>query len=140
MIIKDDGIKIIDVIPANGGSRVELTDLKVFIAIIQEGSITRAAEKLDYVQSNISMRVRKMELELGVQLFHRTPKGVVPIEKGLVFSQYASDILHKVEEAIMSIQEPEYPSGPLTIGVVETIASTPSFISALSDFQKNTLK
>ncbi|SCW66003.1 DNA-binding transcriptional regulator, LysR family [Paenibacillus tianmuensis] len=115
---------------------MELTDLKVFMAIIQEGSITRAAEKLQYVQSNITMRVRKMELELGVQLFHRTSKGVLPTEKGLVFSQYASDILFKLEEAIVSIQEPEYPSGPLTIGVVETIASTAPFIRALSDFQK----
>ncbi|MDQ0061642.1 LysR family transcriptional regulator [Paenibacillus harenae] len=115
---------------------MELTDLKILMAIIQEGSITRAAEKLDYVQSNITMRVRKMELELGVRLFHRTPKGVLPTEKGLVFSQYASDILNKVEEAIMFVQEPEYPSGPLTIGVVETVASTPPFIRALSDFQK----
>ncbi|AFH62901.1 LysR family transcriptional regulator [Paenibacillus caseinilyticus] len=115
---------------------MELTDLKIFMAIIQEGSITRAAERLEYVQSNITMRIRKMESELGVQLFHRTPKGVLPTEKGRIFSQYASDILLKVEEAIMSVQEPEYPSGPLTIGVVETVASTPPFIRALSDFQK----
>ncbi|WP_028608628.1 LysR family transcriptional regulator [Paenibacillus harenae] len=115
---------------------MELTDLKIFMAIIQEGSITRAAEKLEYVQSNITMRVRKMESELGVQLFHRTPKGVLPTEKGRVFSQYAADILLKVEEVIMSIQEPEYPSGPLAIGVVETVASTAPFIRALSDFQK----
>jgi LysR family transcriptional regulator, cell division regulator len=136
MINKDDCIKNIDTSPTNGDYRMELTDLKVFMAIMKEGSITRAAEKLDYVQSNITMRVRKMEMELGVQLFHRTPKGVLPTEKGRIFSQYASDILLKVEEAIMSVQEPEYPSGPLKIGVVETIASTPSFIGALSDFQK----
>lgn len=74
---------------------MELSDLKIIMAIIQEGSITRAAKKLDYVQSNLTMRVRKMETELGVQLFHRTPKGVLPTEKGLVFSQYAADILFK---------------------------------------------
>ncbi|GAA0852520.1 LysR family transcriptional regulator [Bifidobacterium pullorum subsp. gallinarum] len=114
---------------------MELSDLKIFMAIIQEGSITRAAKKLDYVQSNLTMRVRKMETELGVQLFHRTPKGVLPTEKGLVFSQYAADILFKYEEAVTAIQESEHPSGPLAIGVVETVASTPPFIRALSDFQ-----
>ncbi|WP_308639596.1 LysR substrate-binding domain-containing protein [Paenibacillus silvisoli] len=44
-------------------------------------------------------------------------------------------LLHRVEEAIKSVQEPDFPSGPLTIDVVETVASTPSFIRALSDFQ-----
>lgn len=115
---------------------MELTDLKVFLAIIEEGSITRAAEKLDYVQSNITTRVRKLESELGAQLFHRNPKGVKPTEKGLVFREYAADILNMAEEAIMAVKEPEYPCGPLAIGVVETVASSSPFIRALSDFQK----
>ncbi|WP_248929244.1 LysR family transcriptional regulator [Paenibacillus hamazuiensis] len=114
---------------------MELIDLKVFVAIMQEGSITRAAEKLDYVQSNITTRVRKLEEELGVQLFHRSSKGVAPTEKGLVFGKYASDILLMVGEAEMAVKEPDHPSGPLTIGVVETMASTPAFIRALSEFQ-----
>ncbi|GAA0852673.1 LysR family transcriptional regulator [Paenibacillus glucanolyticus] len=114
---------------------MELSDLKIFLAIMQEGSITRAAKKMDYVQSNLTLRVRKMEMEMGVQLFHRTPKGVLPTEKGLVFSQYAADILSKYEEAVTAIQESEHPSGPLAIGVVETVASTPPFIRALSNFQ-----
>ncbi len=114
---------------------MELTDLKVFVAIMEEGSITRAAEKLDYVQSNITSRVRKLELELGTQLFHRTPKGVVPTEKGLVFHEYALDILQKVEEVISAVKEPDYPCGPLAIGVVETVASSGPFIHALSEFQ-----
>lgn len=114
---------------------MDLTDLKVFMTIMEEGSITRAAEKLDYVQSNITTRVRKLETELGTRLFHRNPKGVVPTEKGLVFHKYAADILLMVKEAIDVIQEPEYPSGPLAIGVVETVANSRAFIRALTEFQ-----
>ncbi|GIO57438.1 LysR family transcriptional regulator [Paenibacillus cineris] len=114
---------------------MELTDLKVFMAIVKEGSITRAAEKLGYVQSNLTTRVRKLESELGAQLFLRTPKGVVLAEKGLVLYQYATDILMLAEEAAKAVKEPDYPCGPLSIGVVETIASTAPFIQALSEFQ-----
>lgn len=114
---------------------MELTDLKVFQTIVEEGSITRAAERLGYVQSNITTRIRKLESELGVQLFHRGPKGVQLTEKGLIFHDYVKDILQKADEAVMAVQEPDYPSGPLAIGVVETIASSRLFIRALSDFQ-----
>ncbi|MCR2804013.1 LysR family transcriptional regulator [Paenibacillus soyae] len=109
--------------------------MRVMLAIMKEGNITRAAEKLGYVQSNITTRVRKLEQELGVQLFHRNTKGVVPTEKGLLFSQYASKILHMVEDAALAVKEPDQPCGPLAIGVVETIASSAAFIRALSDFQ-----
>ncbi len=61
---------------------MELSDLKVFQAIAEEGSISRAAEKLDYVQSNVTMRLRRLEEELGVLLFYRKPKGVQLTEKG----------------------------------------------------------
>jgi DNA-binding transcriptional LysR family regulator len=102
---------------------------------MKEGSLSRAAEKLDYVQSNVTMRIRKMESELGVQLFHRHPKGVTPTEKGLILAKYASDILHLADEAVTAVREPDYPCGPLAIGVVETVASSGPFMHALSEFQ-----
>ncbi|WP_163853089.1 LysR family transcriptional regulator [Paenibacillus elgii] len=115
---------------------MELTDLRMVLAIMKEGSITGAAKKLDYVQSNVTARIRKLEAELGTQLFHRSLKGVVPTEKGLLFCQYASDILNMVEEAAVAVKEPDHPCGPLRIGVVETIASSAFFIHALSEFQR----
>lgn len=116
---------------------MEFMDLKVIMTIIEEGSITRAAKKLDYVQSNVTTRIRKLEAELGTELFHRNPKGVTPTEKGLILGKYAADIMLKVEEAKMAVKEPDYPCGQLTIGVVETIASSSYFIRALSEFKKS---
>jgi DNA-binding transcriptional LysR family regulator len=135
MIVIDIYIKKNDV--PSEGVLMELTDLKVVMAIMEEGSISRAAQRLDYVQSNVTARVRKLESELGIQLFNRHPKGVTPTEKGLAFSKYALDIIRMAEEAVVAVREPDYPSGPLAIGIVETFASSDPFIKALSEFQRH---
>ena len=50
---------------------MELSDLNVFRTVVQAGGITRAAEKLNRVQSNITTRIRQLEEQLGVALFIR---------------------------------------------------------------------
>lgn len=113
---------------------MELTDLKVFLTVAEEGNITGAAERMDYVQSNVTARIRKLESELGVPLFHRHPKGVTLTDKGIVFRDYASSIVHMSDEAVRAVQETPYPSGPLCIGVVDTL-NCGSLMRALSSFQ-----
>ncbi|PTM59296.1 DNA-binding transcriptional LysR family regulator [Desmospora activa DSM 45169] len=113
---------------------VELTDLKIFVTIAEEESITRAAERLQYVQSNVTTKLRKLERELGVPLFIRHSKGVVLTEKGVVFLQYARNILNLAQEAQQAVGETSYPSGPLAIGVVETVTCG-GFIDAIAEFQ-----
>lgn len=113
---------------------MELTDLKIFLTVSEEGSVSAAARKLDYVQSNVTARMRKLESELGVPLFHRHPKGVTLSDKGVVFREYAMKILQLSEDALMAVRETDEPSGRLTIGVVETVASE-ALLHVLSDFQ-----
>ncbi|OIB01537.1 transcriptional regulator [Paenibacillus sp. LC231] len=115
---------------------MDLTDLKTIAVIVEEGSVSGAAEKMGYVQSNVTARIRKLESELGVPLFDRHPKGVTPTERGLVLYRYAKEILDMAEEAVAAVKEPPYPCGPLVIGVVETMATSPSFIQSLSHFQR----
>ncbi|WP_245596797.1 LysR family transcriptional regulator [Shimazuella kribbensis] len=117
------------------GISLELMDLKVIKTIVEEGSISRAASKLDYVQSNITARVQKLESELGVPLFNRHPKGVTPTDKGRLLSEYASEILRLTQEAVKEVKEPDYPSGELIVGIVETVAASNMFIRSLSHFQ-----
>ncbi|WP_258168297.1 LysR family transcriptional regulator [Paenibacillus sp. AR247] len=81
---------------------MELSDLKVFLAIAEERNISRAAERLGYVQSNVTARIRKLEEELGLPLFYRHPKGVTLTDKGVTFSEYAKNILNLSEEAVQS--------------------------------------
>ena len=53
---------------------MDLVDLKIFRAVVNEGGVTRAAERLHRVQSNITTRVRQLEEDLGVALFIREGK------------------------------------------------------------------
>jgi len=114
---------------------VELRDLRVFQAIAEEGSISRAADRLGYVQSNVTARLRRLEEELGVLLFHREPKGVRITEKGMLFRQYADSILRMAEESVRVLKDDGTPSGILRIGVVESVTCG-NFIRLISRYQR----
>lgn len=129
---------IINDIPINKNDEegiMELTDLKIFLTVADEGNFSKGAEKLGYVQSNVTNRIKKLESELGVTLFNRHPKGVSLTERGLIFYEHAASINKRAEEAISAVQEAENFGGKLAIGVVETLASN-KFMNILSDFQK----
>src|SRR6266705_7113825 len=53
---------------------MDLSDLHIFRSVVEAGGVTRAAEKLNRVQSNVTTRVRQLERELGVELFVREGK------------------------------------------------------------------
>ena len=53
---------------------MELSDLNIFRTVVESGGITRAAEKLNRVQSNVTTRISQLEADLGVKLFIREGK------------------------------------------------------------------
>ena len=55
---------------------MELSDLEIFRSVALEGGVSRAAERLHRVQSNISTRIRQLEDRLGVRLFLRQSRGL----------------------------------------------------------------
>ena len=57
---------------------MDSTDLAFVVAVVEEGGVTAAARRLNCVQSNVTARIRALEAELGVALFHRTGRGVQP--------------------------------------------------------------
>lgn len=61
---------------------MELRQLEYFVAVVEAGSFTRAAEKLHMSQPPLSVAIHKLERELGVQLLERTPRGVSPTAAG----------------------------------------------------------
>lgn len=61
---------------------MEMRQLKIFCAVAEHGSFTAAAEKVHTVQSNVTMRVKELETELGQSLFIRQKSGVVLTSAG----------------------------------------------------------
>ncbi len=97
--------------------------LRIFDAVAGAGSISRAAEDLNYVQSNVSGRILQLEDELGVALFHRKSRGVALTPAGRVLQDYAGRVLHLVDEARKAVQDSADCGGRLAIGTLETTAA-----------------
>ena len=72
---------------------MNLTHLKYIVEVERLGSITKAAAALYMGQPNLSKAIKEIEREVGIPIFKRSAKGVVPTEKGKEFLQYAKAIL-----------------------------------------------
>ncbi len=56
--------------------------LKIFVAVAKKNSISLGAKKLKFTQTNVSLRIKQLEKNLGFDLFHRIPKGVLLTKEG----------------------------------------------------------
>ncbi|MFT3654464.1 HTH-type transcriptional regulator HdfR [Bacillus sp. B01(2024)] len=104
---------------------MESGDLKIFQAVARKGSISKAAESLHYVQSNVTNRIQQLERQLQTQLFYRTNRGMTLTPAGESLLKDADRILQLLYEAQKNAQEAGHPNGPLRIGSLET-GSRPS--------------
>src|SRR3989338_10998107 len=78
---------------------LDLAALDIFRTVAAEGSVTRAAERLQRVQSNVATRVRQLEADLGPPLFLREGKRMALTPEGEVLRGYADRLLALAEEA-----------------------------------------
>lgn len=97
--------------------------LHVFLTTAQEGSISKAAQKLNYAQSNVTNKIQQLEKDLNTQLFYRHNRGITLTASGQVFVSYTEKILNMIKEARAVLSESSVPSGPLRIGSMETTAA-----------------
>ncbi|HKR42726.1 MAG TPA: LysR family transcriptional regulator [Paraburkholderia sp.] len=102
---------------------MEMRQLKIFCAVAEHGSFTAAAEKVHTVQSNVTMRVKELEAELGQPLFIRQKSGVVLTSAGQTFLGYAQRILQLTEESRNALLDTATPAGTLRLGSMETTAA-----------------
>lgn len=72
--------------------------LKYAVEVERVGSITQAADNLFMAQPNLSKAIKELEDILGIVIFKRTPKGMVPTKKGAEFLVYAKNILDQIDK------------------------------------------
>lgn len=102
---------------------MELSDLRVFQQVAESGGITRAAEKLNRVPSNVTARIQKLEEELGKPLFLREKNRLRISVAGEQLLGYSHRILDLAQQAVDELQQSQ-PKGVLNVGSMEAVAAT----------------
>src|SRR5574343_803727 len=114
---------------------MDLSDLRLFRTVAQEGSVTRAAERLHTVQSNVTTRLRLLEENLGTPLFDRINRRLVITPAGHLLAGYAERLLSLAEEAREAVRLGESPQGRLRLGSMETTAAA-RLPKVIADFRR----
>src|SRR5262245_39450924 len=78
--------------------RVDLFTLKLFLTAIEEGQIGRAAAREHVVPSAATKRIQDLEELVGVKLFDRNARGVVPSQAGLAFARHVRIVLATLDD------------------------------------------
>ena len=77
---------------------MNIQHLRYALEVEKTGSISKAAENLYMNQPHLSKAIRELEESVGINIFNRTSKGVIPTKKGAEFLMYAKGIVDKVDE------------------------------------------
>lgn len=100
---------------------MELRQLRYFVAIVDHGSLSRAARVLHIVQPALTQQIHLLEDELGALLLHRSAQGMQATDAGKVFYQHALAILKQVSDAKSAVtQSADNPSGTVALGIPQS--------------------
>ena len=115
---------------------MDLQTLQYFCAVASEGSLSQAAKKLHYAQSNLSTKIMQLEQEIGSPLFYRNNHGVTLTPKGELLLKYATNLLNLAEETMVAMKDDTDTQSTLKIGSMESTVIT--FLSEfLARFHQN---
>jgi len=113
-----------------------LTDIVVFVRVVDDGSFTRAAERLKLSRSVVSKYVTRLEGRLGARLLNRTTRRLSLTEAGRIFYQRSRRGLQDIEEAEAEVSRlQEKPRGvlrinsPMSFGILHIAPALPEFLA-----------
>lgn len=102
---------------------MDTNDLRIFQVVAYEKSISKAASRLGYAQSNITMRIKVLENKLNTTLFTRNNKGTIITPQGEKLLKYADKILELIDEVNEEFLPAKIES-KLKIGATQTISAS----------------
>ncbi len=115
---------------------MNVKDLVIFQTVANKGSLNKAAEHLNYVQSNVTSRIQKLERDLDTKLFHRHKRGITLTNEGEALLPYVQKIISLTDKMKMIGSSNNNPTGKLDVASVETVIKLPLILSAYIDKYK----
>jgi DNA-binding transcriptional LysR family regulator len=116
---------------------IELRHLRYFIAVAEEGHITRAAERLGMQQPPLSQQIKAIERELDVQLFRRKPRGVELTDAGRALLSYAQNIMTNLDRALETTRRTARgEQGRMRVGITPTSPFNPFVPQVIRAFRE----
>ncbi|WP_459177033.1 LysR family transcriptional regulator [Ewingella americana] len=104
-------------------SKLDLRKLRAFVTVVEQGSISAAAERLFIQQPPLSRLLQGLEAEFGVALLHRQPRGVIPTDAGKVLLLEAQALLTRADQLEAAMQRAaQGKQGNITIGFTSSSA------------------
>ena len=108
---------------------MEFRNIITFLKVAELKNFSKAAEKLGYSQSAVTVQIKQLEKELGTRLFERVGKGAVLTESGQDFVFHANEILNTAKQAVDAVRGSEKKqsereiTGVLRVGSVESVST-----------------
>lgn len=116
---------------------MELRHLRYFLALADELSFTRAADRVGIAQPPFSQQIQALEQEIGVRLVDRTPRRVVLTEAGAILAERVRFILSRIGEAVVVTQQVGRGiSGHVCVGFTESGCFHPAVTRTLLEFRQ----
>jgi DNA-binding transcriptional LysR family regulator len=117
---------------------LNIKQVKAFVAVYEEGSFSKAAQRVHATQSGLSMQNLHLEEQLGMALFERSPRGVTPTYAGQRLYQLAVGILRNLDEAEAEIKAlTQGVSGVIRVGLMPTFTRgvlAPALAGFIADY------
>lgn len=102
---------------------MDVRQLRYFVEIVEQGSLSRAARRLNLVQPALGLQVRNLERELGTKLLVRHSRGSEPTEAGLLLVEYARRILAELDQTRRAVQDLSGPPrGTVSLGISTSLS------------------
>ena len=114
--------------------KLDIASLEVFQAVVRHGGVSKAAARLNRVQSSVSTRIRQLEDQLGEPLFLRDNKRMTLTDAGRNLLPYAERMMTLAREAADAVKTKDL-NGPFRIGTMESTAAArlPDVLSRFHD-------